>query len=140
MRKLLIPIALLGLALPGCYHARFVTNAAPGQVHSETSHFFLGGLIGHAVYDTSRVCPNGVSSIHARTTFLDGFLTGLTGGIWAPRTVTVVCAAGGAAKADQPLTIEVALDDADRIIAAAMRDADGKLVLAGLGADAKEVK
>lgn len=139
MRKLLVPLALLSLALPGCYHARFVTNAAPGQAHEEMSHFFLGGLIGHAIYDTSRVCPNGVSSIHARTTFLDGFLMGLTGGIWAPRTVTVVCAAGGAAKFDAPMTIEVALDEADRIIAAAMRDSSGRLVLAGLG-NAQEVK
>lgn len=126
MRKTLALLALFALALPGCHHMHFATRAAPGVVHSEWSHYFIAGLVGNPVYDVRRVCPQGVSSIHQNATFVDMLLTGLTGSLWSPRTVTITCAAG-AANANLPAKVLLAFDAQDRVIFAAVEDALGKI-------------
>ncbi len=126
MRRTAAALVLAVVFLSGCYNTSYVTRAAPGQVHSETSHYFLFGLVGKNVYDVRKVCPQGVASIHNRRSFGDMFLGSLTAGIWAPKTVTFVCAAGGA-DAGLPQRVVLALDAQDRVIAAAMEDALGRV-------------
>jgi hypothetical protein len=128
MRKRFALLALLGMTLPACHNMHFVTKATPGEVHREWSHYFIAGLVGNAVYDVRRVCPQGVSSIHQGSTFVDMLLTGLTGSLWSPRTVTITCAAGGAT-ANLPAKVMLAFDGQDRVIMAAVEDALGKTEL-----------
>ncbi len=126
MRRIAAALVLAVVFLSGCHNTSYVTRAAPGQIHSETAHYFLFGLIGSNVYDVRKVCPQGVTAIHSRHSFVDMFLGSLTAGIWSPTTVTIVCAAGGA-DAGLPARVVLALDAEDRVIAAAVEDALGRV-------------
>jgi hypothetical protein len=93
--------ALVGVALvvglAGCYeHTVTVGAGAPhGPVaYDHWENFWLGGLIGHVQVDVKRICPSGDATIYVQQSFLNGLVSGLTGGIFTPTTVTVRCADG----------------------------------------------
>ncbi len=89
------------LFLSGCYSVHMKTGAAPGpETHTVSNTHLLGGLI--SVDDSipaHRLCPQGVAEIHQETTFVDGFLNGITFGLYTPTTTTIVCASGSSWKA-----------------------------------------
>jgi hypothetical protein len=116
------------LTQTSCYKATFQADpSAPassrGPEHVEWSHFFLFGLIGEKQLDVSQVCGGaGVAEVQTRMSFVNGLVGGLTLGLYAPRSVKVVCASGSAtrelqlhAKADgTPVRAE--LHEADRVV------------------------
>jgi hypothetical protein len=57
----------------------------------ETKKFYVLGLVGEHTLIMKDYCGNGVSHIQEQNTFGDSFLTIITLGIYAPRTVKIFC-------------------------------------------------
>ncbi len=90
-------IVALALAAGGCYTVTYRTGLpGNGVKHEEGAHFFLWGLVNDKTLNLDAVCPTGVSRWYNQATFLDGFLTFITIGIYDPRTIVVECASGAA--------------------------------------------
>ena len=91
----------LVLVLASCYeHTYTVGGGAPASpvVYGEWQHHWLGGLIGERTHEMGEICPSGNATIHDEQTFLNGLVTALTGGIYAPTTVTIRCSTGQSAQ------------------------------------------
>ncbi len=85
----------------GCFEHTYTVGAgAPTGpvVYGEWQNHWLGGLIGERTHELSEVCPSGNATIHDEQTFLNGLVTALTGGIYAPTTVTIRCSTGQSAQ------------------------------------------
>jgi hypothetical protein len=94
-------LLLCAFALGGCYRATFISNpqVVKGVEHDKWNHFFIFGLVGEENLDVRQFCADGrVAEVNTQETFLNGLVTLLTIGIYAPRTVYVTCAAGSAAR------------------------------------------
>ena len=94
--KVLAALALAGLTM-GCYEHTFHTGTGAPQgpvVYDDWHNHWLGGLIGEEELDIDALCPSGNATIHDEQTFLNGLVSALTSGIYAPTTVTVRCARG----------------------------------------------
>jgi len=92
-----ISAVLLGALLCGCYTVRYTTGQNPGgSHHEEGANFFLWGLVGEKSVNLDTICPQGVARWKNQATFLDGFLSVITLGIYEPRTITVDCTGGAA--------------------------------------------
>lgn len=66
------------------------------QVHSETGHFFLAGLVNTKNIDGTALCPGGVAWVQSKNTVGDVLLTLITGFIYTPRTYEIACGTRGA--------------------------------------------
>lgn len=98
MRKRGVIFAIVVAAvLGGCYTVRYTTGQSPGGTHHEEgANFFLWGLVGEKSLNLETICPQGVARWQNQATFLDGFLSVITLGIYEPRTITVDCTGGSA--------------------------------------------
>jgi hypothetical protein len=111
-------LAIAALSASGCYTVRYYTDAQPGgSHHEEGADFFLWGLVGSKEVSLDAICPQGVSRWHNQATFLNGFLSFITLGIYVPRTIVVECSGGKAYR----MTPEVK----DRLFAKAGMSIDG---------------
>ena len=96
-------MAAIGLVLvvAGCYEHTYTVGAgAPASpvVYDQWENHWLAGLIGHRTHELSEVCPSGNATIHDEQTFLNGLVSVLTSGIYAPTTVTIRCSTGQSAQ------------------------------------------
>ncbi|MBP47703.1 MAG: hypothetical protein CMH53_07175, partial [Myxococcales bacterium] len=82
--------------------------------------------------NSATLCPSGVAMIDAHISFLDGFIGALTVGVYTPKTVVVVCAAGDVEVSDasRPLRVGVMYDNNKRVVSAAMQTTDGRMFVA----------
>lgn len=96
--KLPLLLSTLGLAaLVGCMKHSYSTGAPPGgTVHTQQAKFYVAGLVGDNTIDLSKLCPNGVAKVQNRLEVKDYCLTACTFSLYAPLTVEVECAGGGA--------------------------------------------
>ncbi|MFT5684263.1 MAG: hypothetical protein ACI8RZ_005204 [Myxococcota bacterium] len=90
-------LALIGLLmLSGCYTTKmYYGGVNPAQTDSKMrmQHTFFWGLISPGSTDLSRVCNDRpVVSVRSQIAGLGLLANWLTAGIYAPMTVTVVCA------------------------------------------------
>ncbi|MEQ8329293.1 MAG: Bor family protein [Longimicrobiales bacterium] len=88
---------LLLLSAAGCYkHTVHSGQGAPAGpvVYDHWEHFWIGGLIGDTRLDLRQLCASEDATVRIRQTFLNGLVTGLTGGIYTPTTVEVRCRTG----------------------------------------------
>lgn len=95
-----ILLALGATSLLACttYQMKYKDPSAQrGAKHEVKQKFFLWGHVGGDEVDLARLCPQGVAEITSESSFVDGMLFGLTGGLYAPRTVEVYCQNGTAA-------------------------------------------
>jgi hypothetical protein len=108
MRKL-VPLAVLAIALTGCYHATINTGRAPNgqEIRNAWAHSFIGGLVPPSIVETASRCPNGVASVETMHSFLNMLAAGITWGIYSPMTIIVQCSGAGASL-DPASTITVA--------------------------------
>jgi hypothetical protein len=90
--KALVCAALMTSAA-GCYKVTYENPGTmpSGQVVSEKGWFFIEGLIGEKEIWANKACPIGVHQVQSKTSFLDLIITGLTGGIIAPRSYDIEC-------------------------------------------------
>lgn len=93
-----IGAAALLLCTTGCQTVHYTTgrSAGGGRVQ-QNAPFFLWGLVGTKVVNMNEVCPEaGAARWQNQQTFLDGFLSVITLGIYSPRTIVIECASGTA--------------------------------------------
>jgi hypothetical protein len=118
MRKSRSPIAPVSLALAvlmsvslACYHTIIDTGMEPGQVgyHEKWETAWLVGLV-PAEVDAEAVCGGPWARVETQQSFLNGLVTFLTLGIYAPHEVEVTCAARGSGSS-APETAEVESPD-----------------------------
>ena len=107
LRAHMIGGLLLLVPLAGCWehtiHAGAGAPRAPA-VYDHWEHFWLGGLVGHTRLELEQLCPSGNATVEIKQTFLNGLVTALTSGIYAPMTTKVRCRSGR--RADLELTEE----------------------------------
>lgn len=105
-------VSLALVVLTGCYHATIETGApASAEVISKSfASGWIYGLVPPATVETAAKCPNGVSKVETKLSFLNQLVSGLTFGIYTPMAIKVTCAARRAGADDAP--------DADIIIEA----------------------
>jgi hypothetical protein len=92
-----VAVALVALALTGCYHATIDTGLAPSgeTISVPWAHGFVYGLVPPSTVDAAEECPNGVAQVETQLSFLNQLANLLTFGIYSPMTIEVQCAAGG---------------------------------------------
>jgi hypothetical protein len=130
MKRIIMGLVVGMLALGGCYKATFVSSAPPsGPVHKKKVFFFIYGLLGQPQkVNVTEFCPDGsVHQIRTQMTVGNALLQGFTGGIVAPRTVLIQCAAPSSASADaaQVKQAELLLNDSGIPTAAVLTTQDG---------------
>jgi len=89
----LLSTVLLG----GCFHTHIssgrTASYTPQANDARLHHGFILGLVEVSdPVDLHEACPDGWASVHTHTSFLNGLVNGITGGIYTPQTVTVECA------------------------------------------------
>jgi hypothetical protein len=80
-----------------CYrHTIVAGSGAPTRrlIYDHWENFWIIGLIGDTKLDVAQICPSGNTTIEARRTFLNGFVSALTSGIYTPTTLRVRCQDG----------------------------------------------
>lgn len=95
MKKILFLATLMSVALTSCYTSRtYVGDVKPGEptikVNDEHVHHLIGGLIpvGNNKIDDSNYIGNRKNYVvKNQLTFLDGFLSIITFGIYTPTTI-----------------------------------------------------
>ncbi len=105
MRKLLLAPALLALALAGCFHVRYVTDVAPAPSASSERwhHDFVFGLVEASdPVPLDAICPAGYAVVESEMTFVNGLVQLVTGALYDPQSVTVICSAAGPPPSTSP--------------------------------------
>jgi hypothetical protein len=91
-------LLILALCATGCFRTTIKNGRPMGNAPIEYDNKWHSGLVyGIAElsgpYDLSKVCPQGLATIHTETSFLNGLVQGLTLQIYNPQSVTITCAA-----------------------------------------------
>lgn len=101
----LVRAALAALLLPtaACYHQIVETGRPAGStvIDKPWQMSFIAGLIPPPAINTAAQCPGGVAKVETQHSFLNGLVAGITFGLVTPIQVTITCASGGRASADQ---------------------------------------
>lgn len=88
------------IVISSCATQTFVVNpkvkreVPAGNPHfSKSSHFFISGIGQSMVLNASEFCKesDGVAFVESKQSFAQVFLTGITYGIYTPRTMNVYC-------------------------------------------------
>lgn len=90
-------LAVLVLGSVACYHTIIDTGVEPGPVgyHEKWETAWFVGLV-PAEVDAEAACGGPWARVETQQSFLNGLVTILSFGIYAPHEVEVVCAAQGA--------------------------------------------
>jgi len=91
-----IALALTIVAFTGCSTVTMNKNGADklstNPTYEDSKAYYLGGLIGENHINTKEICQDkGIKQMQSEQTFLDGLLTVVTLGIYAPHTAKVWC-------------------------------------------------
>lgn len=93
MRKI-FTCMITALLLSACSTQRFNLdgNHATIPTYEGTSHFIFWGLGQEKEYNPSEICgANDVSAIDTHVSFVDGLLSAITWGIYAPESYAIYC-------------------------------------------------
>jgi len=92
-------ILLIGVVLlSGCFHATVETGVAPSDVVVEKrwASGWIAGLVPPSTVATAARCPEGVSRVETKFSFLNQLVGALTLSIYTPMAIKVTCAAPAA--------------------------------------------
>ena len=105
-----VTMALVMVALSGCYHATIETGLPPSNetVEEPWAAGWIGGLVPPSTVETAAQCPDGVARVETKHRFLNGLVAVLTSGIFTPMHITVTCADGG--RMDRVDAVEIQVD------------------------------
>lgn len=98
----------IALGASGCYATTVRSGLQPELKPSveNDERWHHGIVLGIAElsgpYDLSELCPNGWAEIATETSFLNGLVDALTGGLYNPQTVSVRCASAPTPTPPQP--------------------------------------
>jgi len=82
------------LFMAGCANQKFLVDGERATIptYEGTHHFFIGGILQSKDVYPNEVCgEKGISAVETNMTFLNGFLGGLTMGIYTPRQYYIYC-------------------------------------------------
>ena len=101
MKQLVLSIAVATL-ISGCstvtVRDQGTTKISSSPSHSSMKHFFLWGIVGHSHVNVTEVCgPKPPVQVQTERSFLDGFLSVITLGLYYPRHAYVWCNEDGGA-------------------------------------------
>ena len=87
-------LTLLPVVSAGCYHSIVETGLEPGPTayHEGWETAWIGGLV-PAKVDARGLCGGPWARVETQQSFLNGLVSFLTLGIYAPHEVEIVCAA-----------------------------------------------
>jgi hypothetical protein len=102
-----IAIVLGALAATGCFKSSVRSGLPPSEPPEYYDDLWHSGWLGGAIeasgpHDLASICPQGWSQIDTKTDASQGFVTLITLGIYAPQSVTVVCAKAPSSKTLAP--------------------------------------
>ena len=112
----LLAAMILFTATGGCYRTHVILSRSAAQSTSQIDwedrwyHDVIYGLAeisGPVRLD--RVCPSGVAQVQQETSFINGLVQWITGGLYNPQEVTIYCLSGAVAR--------VMIDDTGHAIA-----------------------
>jgi len=106
---------LAGLfTLGGCYHQVVQTGLPAGTqtVAKPWTPTWIFGLVPATPIDVRATCRSGVAVVDTQMTFMNGLVSGLTLGIFTPRSVLVTCAAQSSANSGAHIEVASAEDSA----------------------------
>jgi hypothetical protein len=92
-------LLLLTLGATGCYRAVVETGRPPSgqQINIPWAHSFIAGLIPPSTVNAAAECPAGVARVVTEHTVLNMLVQLITFSLYSPMSITVDCAAPGAA-------------------------------------------
>ncbi len=92
-------LAIILMAVVGCYHATIDTGATPSPIviREAFASSWVFGLVPPKTVETARRCQSGVATVETRLSFLNQLVGFLTLGIFTPMEIVVTCAAPGSA-------------------------------------------
>ncbi|GHU28700.1 hypothetical protein FACS1894152_6650 [Bacilli bacterium] len=90
MKKYLL---LLPILMCSCSTQKFVFDVSRSEpTASKTAHFFIGGIGQTESMNPEEICGKGnVAAVEAQYSVINVLLTGVTWGIYAPKTFNVYC-------------------------------------------------
>jgi hypothetical protein len=103
---------LVVLLTVGCYNARINTGLAPSTqtLEEKWAPSWIFGGVSPPLLEAASQCPNGVSMVHTRHSFLNMLVATLTAGIYTPIHIIVTCAQGGSMSSGELDVPEISLD------------------------------
>jgi hypothetical protein len=109
----------------GCYHAVVETGrpASGTIVENEWAASWIAGLVPPSVVNTASQCPNGVSKVETKHSFLNMLAAFVTFNIYSPMTITVTCASGGTASSAESVEAGATLEERTAAFSAAVEKA-----------------
>ena len=105
-----VTMALVMIALSGCYHATIETGLPPSNERFEEpwAASWIFGLVPPSTVEAAARCPDGVARVETQLSFLNGLVAALTFSIFTPMHITVTCADGG--RMDRVDAVEIQVD------------------------------
>ena len=87
----------------GCYHATIETGLRPSgqKITQNWASGWIYGLVAPKTVEAAAKCPNGVSKVETKLSFVNQLVGILTLGIYTPMQIVVECA-GGSSTGDLP--------------------------------------
>ena len=85
-------LAAIAIGLSSCYSATYTmgSGAQTGVTVTEKNLYLVGGLFALNTADPQEMAGGAADfTVKTEQSFIDGLIAGLTGGLFAPRTVTV---------------------------------------------------
>ncbi|AMX03608.1 Bor family protein [Microbulbifer thermotolerans] len=95
MKIKLFSAFLASSLLFGCASQTFTINGEGGEVPTsqKTQHFFVSGIGQEKITNAAEICggAENIVKVEAQHTFMNGFLSFITYGIYTPRDAKVYC-------------------------------------------------
>ena len=92
-------LVTMALVLAACWHATIETGLTPSNqvIEKDFASAWIIGLVPPKTLETQAKCPNGVSKVETKLSFLNQLVAFLTLDIYTPMMIKVTCAQGGRA-------------------------------------------
>lgn len=94
--KTVVMLLIGAFILTGCFNAKVTTDKNPSNktIEKPWAHSFVFGLVPPSTVETAQQCPNGVSVVETKISFVNGLVGMLTFNLYTPMSIEVTCAAG----------------------------------------------
>jgi hypothetical protein len=135
MRRSLVSAVLLAtVSTTGCFHQVIQTGRTAGTTTVEKNYVatWLWGIVPAKPIDVRQQCPGGVATIETQQTFMNGFVSLLTLGIYAPQHLKVTCAASTAGMPPGAFELRLPVDASEEERTALVADAVARTVESGI--------
>lgn len=89
----LMSILVICTVLSSCCTQKFMMNETNPTIPTKegTSHFVFWGIGQEKIIDPKEICGNKISSVETSYSFVNGLLSGITFGIYSPRSYSIYC-------------------------------------------------